>query len=102
MAKKFSTINFSATKSVIMYDLSPCAVTAKDIASESSNLDASISLKDKGEFNLPNTTLVTKLNKEQAEKEFRQAVYRANPYEKITTLFIVEVDTKNGYIENND
>lgn len=100
--KKSTTMNFSNTKSIITYDLSPCEISASDICKEDSRLYNYISVKNEGDFNLPNTTIRTSLNKEDAEKAFRKAVYSASHYETITKLFIVEVDGKNGFIENNE
>lgn len=100
--KKSTTINFSNTKTIITYDLSPCEITAQDICNEDKRLMNTITVKDEGEFNLPNTTLRTTLNKEDAEEAFRTAVYAASEDEKITRLFIIEVENKNGFIENNE
>lgn len=100
--KKSTKINFSNTKSIITYDLSPCEISASDICKEDSRLHNYISVENKGNFNLPNTTIRTSLNKEDAETAFRNAVYSASSYETITRLFIVEVDGKNGFIENNE
>lgn len=100
--KKTTTINFSNTKSIITYDLSPCEISAKDICDEDNRLYNFISVKDEGSFNLPNTTIRTSLNKVEAEKAFRKAVNAVSPYETITRLFIIEVDGKNGFIENNE
>lgn len=100
--KKSTTINFNNTKSIITYDLSPCEISSRDICNKDIRLFNYVSVKGEGDFNLPNTTIRTSLNKEEAEKAFRQAVYSASRYEKITRLFIVEVDGKNGFIENNE
>lgn len=100
--KKSTTMNFTNTKTVITYDLSPCLISAQDICDEDSRLHNSISVENKGRFELPNTTLRTSLNQKDAEKAFRQAVYAASKDETITKLFIIEVDGKNGFIENNE
>ncbi len=100
--KKSTTINFSNTKSIITYDLSPCKISSKDICNEDSRLYNYISVQNRGSFNLPNTTIRTSLNKEDAEKAFRKAVYSASHYETITRLFIIEVGGKDGFIENNE
>lgn len=100
--KKSTTINFTNTKTIIAYDLSPCSISAQDICDEDSRLHNGISVENEGRFELPNTTLRTSLNKKDAEKAFRQAVYAASKYETITKLFIIEVDGKNGFIENNE
>lgn len=100
--KKSTTMNFSNTKTIITYDLSPCEISAQDICNEDNRLHNTISVKDEGIFNLPNTTLSTTLSKKDAEDAFRAAVYAASKNEKITRLFIVEVDKKNGFIENNE
>lgn len=100
--KESTTMNFSNTKSIISYDLSPCDISASDICKEDSRLHNYISVKNEGDFNLPNTTIRTSLNKESAEKAFRNAVYSASSYERIKRLFIIEVDSKNGFIENNE
>jgi hypothetical protein len=100
--KKSTTFNFSNTKTIITYDLSPCSISSQDICDEDSRLHNSISVEDEGRFDLPNTTLRTYLNKKDAEEAFRQAVYAANKYETITKMLIIEVDGKNGFIENNE
>ena len=61
--KESTTINFSNTKSIITYDLSPCDISASDICKEDSRLHNCISVKNEGDFNLPNTTIRTSLNK---------------------------------------
>ena len=95
-------MNFSNTKTIITYDLSPCEISAQDICNEDNRLHNTISVKDEGSFYLPNTTLRTTLGKKDAEDAFRAAVSAASKDEKITRLFIVEVDEKNGFIENNE
>lgn len=96
-----TTITFGGTKTIINYDLSPCEISAENICNVNSQLYTSISVKDGGSFNLPNTTLATTLNVQDAEKVFREAVKKVSPKEKITKLFVIDVNNKNAFIENN-
>lgn len=100
--KKSSSINFTNTKTILTYDLSPCEITAKDICNEDGRFYDYISIANKGKFYLPNTTLRRSLNRDEAELAFKNAVDSASfGRETITCLLVVEVDEKNGFIEND-
>lgn len=94
------TFNLGELKTLIAYDLSPCEISAEDIHKENSQLWTSF-LLGKESFSLPNTTLLTKLNRQDAENAFREAVKKASSKEKITKLFVVDVSDKKAFIENN-
>lgn len=94
------TFNLGEVKTLIAYDLSPCEISAEDIHKENSHLWTSFSL-GKEVFSLPNTTLLTKLNMQDAGDAFREAVKKASSKEKITKLFVVDVSGKDAFIENN-
>ena len=98
---KVGNLNFTETKTIITYDLSPCEITAQDICDQDKRFYTTISGEESGTFNLPNTTLRTTMDKNTAVDAFKNAVYKASKDEKITRLFAAEVYGKNGYIENN-
>lgn len=75
---KNTEIKCTVTKTIITYDLSPCEISAEDIYNENSQLYTSISAENKGSFSLPNTTLATALNRQDAENAFREAVKKAS------------------------
>ena len=89
------TFNLGEVKTLIAYDLSPCEISAEDIHKENSHLWTSF-LLGKESFSLP-----TKLNRQDAENAFREAVKKASSKEKITKLFVVDVGGKDAFIENN-
>ena len=102
MAKKSSTINFTGTKTIIMYDLSNNDVSASIIAAQSKNLYTSMKVND-ASYNLPNTTIASGLVKHaEAEKEFRTAFAKTGSSAKISRLLVIEIEKQNGYIENNE
>ncbi len=93
---------FTESKTLITYDLSPCKITVDEICAQNSNLENYISIKNKGAFELPNTTILTKLTKDTAIEAFKKAVSNAsNDKEKITRLFAAEIYQKEGTVENN-
>ena len=101
--KKSSPINFTNTKTILTYDLSPCEITAKDICNEDRRFYNYIFIADKDKFYLPNTTIRTILNKEEAKIAFKTGLDSASfGRETITCLLVVEVDEKNGFIENKN
>ena len=102
MSKKQTTFNFRNTKTIITYDLSENDVSAGTIASKSNYLFTTINVGAKS-YSFPNTTLSSTLDTaKKAEAEFKEAFNKTGSKAKISRLFIVEVDSKNGYIENNE
>ncbi len=102
MSVKKTTINFKYTKTVITYDLSNNDVSASTIASKSNSLYSTISVENSN-YNLPNTTLRSDLaTADAAVAEFRSAFAKTDSKAKITRLFAIEVNGKDGYIENNE
>ena len=100
MSKKQTTFNFRNTKTIITYDLSENDVGT--IASKSNYLFTTINVGAKS-YSFPNTTLSSTLDTaKKAEAEFKEAFNKTGSNAKISRLFIVEVDSKNGYIENNE
>jgi len=95
-------ISFDETTTIITYDLSPCKISADDICEENSMFHTSFYVKDNILFNLPNTTLLTVLDKNDAEKEFREAVENLDSKEKITKLFIFNVSGNDAFVENDE
>jgi len=105
-------ISFATDNYIVTYDLSPCEVSAEEIADNSeSNFLVKIvtqdsSTKKETKYQLPNTTLLTKLDYSKIKTEFEKALKKASKEkgtseEKITKLFIAKLADKIGYIENN-
>lgn len=103
--KKSKIFNFTNKSSVITYDLSPNETSAHEIELQSTKLHTTVTI-NKVTYSLPNTTLNCFLNREDAEKEFRNALSKAlkinNKKDKITKLFIMEVNSQKGFIENDE
>lgn len=93
--------NFQYSKTIITYDLSNNDVSANTIAAQSNSLNTNIYVDTS--YNLPNTTLSSNLETaKEAEAEFRSAFAKTGSDAKITRLFVIEVQDKNGIIENNE
>lgn len=103
MTRKSAHTTFKNIKTIITYDLSPCEISSQDICEQDKRFHDFISFEDNGSYELPYTTLRTKLNRKDAIEAFKNAVKKASDgNETITRLFVVEVDGKNGFIENNE
>ena len=100
MTTKKSTINFSLTKTVITYDLSPCNISVQDICSKDNRFKNTVTIKNVGTFDLPNTTVQTSLSINDAVSAFRTAVANVSKDETITKLFAIDVSQKDGFVEN--
>ena len=99
---KNGNIKFGETASIVTYDLSPCNISAEDICEENSKFKTYHVVAGVGIFDLPNTTLITNLTKEEAENQFKKAIKNIDPDEKITKLFIFNVSGRTAFIENNE
>ncbi len=105
MSKKQTTVNFPKDKkaSIINYDLSNYGYISAAVIADASNgkLHNTMTV-GKIVYNLPNTTLWGWINRVEAENEFIKAFNKVKDKEILTRLFIVEVDSKDGLISNNE
>lgn len=100
--KEDGDCTFTESKTVITYDLSPCKITVDDICAQNNSLSNYISIRNDGTYELPNTTIITALNKDAAIEAFKKAVREASGNtEKITRLFVADIYQNKGHVENN-
>ena len=93
-----TNFKLSEVRSLIIYDLEPNDVSAKDIATKSKVLFARIKFSEEEIYNFPSTVLKANLPRDEAKKEFYRALNETGSKAKVSRLLICEIKDKNGYI----
>ena len=88
------------TRSIINYDLEDNDVSANEIADQSKYLNTILHVNDK-DYDLPMSTLTCTLKRDAAINEFYRALKSSGSESEVLRLYVVEVDNKNAYIEND-
>lgn len=101
MKNEIPNVTFNKSKTIITYDLSPCNISSQNICDQDSRLFNTVSIENDGIYQLPNTTIITKLSIKEAVNAFRKAVSDIDSNVKITKLFAVVIENQKGYVENN-
>lgn len=88
------------TRSIINYDLEDNDVSANEIADHSKYLNTILHVNDK-DYDLPMSTLTCILKRDAAINEFYRALKSSGSESEVLRLYVVEVDNKDAYIEND-
>jgi len=106
--EKSTNINFTATRTIITYDLENNDISANEIAAESNGaFETTIAMTNGNVYSLPNTTLHTTVyDKDRAISLFQQCFNLAKRKKmfsraKIKNIFACEILGKSGYIKNS-